>query len=102
MGLLPFFVRNALKRTLNSPLSTTAYIALEVASVNSTKLLIQTKLWRSYLTAVNYLQRKFESDQAIAEMDFEMLCYTQLTKMTLMQYKDSLYVRSSKVADVSA
>lgn len=50
---------------------------------------------------MNNILKKFANDQATAEMDFEILRYTQPASMTLMQNTDDLFAKSCKVVDIS-
>lgn len=56
--MLPFFFKNALT-TLNSHMSTAGNITPFIASVNTTKPLIQKKLMGAYSEVVNYLLKMF-------------------------------------------
>lgn len=55
---------------------------------------------RSYLVVFNLLLKKFANDQAIAEMDSEMLHCIQPAHMTSLQNAYDLYAKCCKVADV--
>lgn len=41
---------------------------------------------------------KYANDQTIAKIDFAILCYTQTTSMTSVQYADHLFANSCKDA----
>lgn len=56
--------------------------------------------WRSYPEVVNYLLKKFVTDQAFVEYDATILRYMQPTNMTSQQIADDLIAKSCKVADV--
>lgn len=64
-----FFVKNALATKYDIRISAAAHTTPVVASVHTTKPLIQKKLKQSYSKIVNYLVKKFASDKAIAEID---------------------------------
>lgn len=98
--VLPFFVTDTLATTVNCHMSAATRIKPVVDSVNTTEPLIKKKLLQSYPEVVNYLLRKFVSDQMIAKMDYKTLRYIQSAHMTPMHYADDLYANSSKVADV--
>lgn len=75
-------------------------IAPPAAFVQSTKLLRQKNLPRSYPKVVSYLLKKVANDQAIAKADFATLRYMQPTIRTPMQYADGLYSKSCKAAQI--
>lgn len=96
----PFFDENVHAKMLYSRMSEDTYIAPVVASVNTVESTTQKKLFCSHLKAVNYFFKKFPIDQAIADMNYTILRYTQSANMTPMQYEDDLYSKSCKVADI--
>lgn len=49
---------------------------------------------------VNYLLKKYKTDQAIAENDIAVVRYVQPLNMTSLQYVDDLITKSCTVADV--
>lgn len=63
MWVLPFFVKNALTTTLNSPMSSAAHINPDIASVNTTEVLLLKKLLRAYPKVVYYLSRSLQTSK---------------------------------------
>lgn len=94
MWVHPCFVKNTLAKTSKSWMLAAMHFVPLIASINIFEQTTRKKCFRFYLGVAGYLLKKFASDQAIAEIDSAVLCYTQLTNMTIMKYANSLYTKS--------
>lgn len=56
--------------------------------------------FRSYAEVVNYLLKKFATEQAIPEFDAAIIWYMQPADMSSQQYADNLVAKLCEVADV--
>lgn len=74
--ILLCYLKNDFAASLRSRIAAVRSVAPAVASVNTVKWRTQKKLYRSYLEVVNYLLKKVANGQAIAKMNFAIMCYT--------------------------
>lgn len=92
MWVLPHYVKNTLANGFNSPICAKNRSTPLVASVRSEPR--SRKLLRCCPEDVNYLLRKYATDQAIAENDAAILRYMQPSSMTPQQFADDLQLLS--------
>lgn len=67
---------------------------------NSNGATLQPSHLQSYPEAMNHLLKRYANNEAIAEADAAILCFTQLANTMPLQYTEALFAKATRIGNV--